>query len=123
MHPASRGAIAATTPKSVATRNERSATLCERVHARVDDVRRALVTSAPHGFQVRVAAVMGWRKERPTREKSGVEKLSVELVFAEVAMHEEEGRPDDATRVLAAFQRKQTPVIRLRDGQYLLEFE
>jgi hypothetical protein len=66
---------------------------------------------------------MGWRKERPTREKSGVEKLSVELVFAEVAMHEEEGRPDDATRVLAAFQRKQTPVIRLRDGQYLLEFE
>jgi hypothetical protein len=123
MHPASRGGALATTPKSVATRNDRPANVCERVRARVEDVRRALVKTAPHGFQCRVASVMGWRKERPTREKSGVEKLSVELVLAEVAMHEEEGRPDDATRVLAAFQRKQTPVIRLRDGQYLLEFE
>lgn len=115
--------IPAATSNAVAARNDRLASVASGVRDRVDAVRLAIHNAAPAGFQGRVAKVMGWRKERPSREHTGVEKLSVDLVLAEVAMHEEEGRPDEATKILATFQRKQTPVIRLRDGQYLLEFE
>lgn len=72
------------TSKPGPTRNDRLATVAERVRARVESVRLAIHENSPKGFQQRLSEVMGWRKERPSREQTGVEKLSVDLVLAEV---------------------------------------
>lgn len=97
--------------------------LATKVKERTERVRVAMLQNADRGFHQRVCDAMGWRRERPSREQNGAEKLSVELVFADAALHIEEGRPDAATAILAAFQQTVCPVIRLRDGQYLLELE
>lgn len=94
-------------------------------------IRSLMVASAPHGFQTRVAELMNARKERISRELGSVEKLSVELVLAEVALHRAEGRPEHADRLLAALnegepvhlQTSGALVIRLRDGQMFLDLE
>lgn len=96
-----------------------------RVGARIEAVRALMVNTAPTGFQQKVADLMEWRKERISREKQGTEKLSVELLLAEIELHREQGRDAEADALIAALtadQPRRTPVIRLRDGQYLLEF-
>lgn len=134
MHPVSRGVLPLTTQGASLRRNSssgsRTATVAarpeafrERVRERTEKVRRAVLDAALYGFNQRVASLMEWRKERLSREQNGSDRLTVELVLAEALAHEEEGRPQSAAKILEAFQRKQTPVIRLRDGQYLLEFE
>lgn len=134
MHPVSRGVPPLTTQAAALRRNScrvvgtatvavRRDTFSANVHERTEKVRQAVLDGAVYGFGQRIANLMDWRKERLSREHNGSDRLTVELVLAEAVAHEEQGRPETAAKILAAFQRKQTPVIRLRDGQYLLEFE
>ena len=95
----------------------------EKVAVRTEQVRRALFDGADYGFGQLVADTMKWRKERHSREVNGHDRLSVELVFADVLVHEARGSQDKAAQILAAFQRPLCPVIRHRDGQYFLEFD
>lgn len=116
-------AIPLATHKPVAARNPSAATVAVQVQERTERVRRAIFGGASHGFQQRVCDAMDWRKERHSSEQNGHDRLTVETVFADVLVHEADGNPDKACQILAAFQRPLSPVIRLRDGQYLLEFE
>lgn len=119
---------AAATQSSVAARNSK---LRVALAAKLDAIRSLMVTAAPRGFQQGVADLMQARKERVSREIGAVEKLSLELVLAEVALHRAEGRPEHADRLLAAinegeplhFQTAGALVIRLRDGQMFLDLE
>lgn len=100
-----------------------AATIAVQARARAERVRHAIFDGATHGFQQRVCSEMAWRRERHSREQNGHDRLTVELVFADVLVHEADGNQDTAAAILAAFQRQLSPVIRLRDGQFLLEFE
>lgn len=70
---------------------------------KIGRIRSLMRDGAPHGFQQRLAVVLDIRKERISRELQSVEKLSVELVLAEIALHREEGRREQAEQILAAF--------------------
>lgn len=90
-----------------------------------------MIGAAPHGFQIRVADLMQARKERISRELQRVEKLSVELFLAEVSLHREEGRGDEADRLLALLNEGQpirvstdrALLIRMKDGQLFLDLQ
>lgn len=97
--------------------------LAKNVAERTESVRLAIHNNSPRGFHGRVCAAMGWRAERPSREQNGAEKLSVELVLADAMLHQQEGNQDAAAEILAAFQRPLCPVIELRNGQIVMEFE
>lgn len=116
------------TPSLLASRK---ADLQVSIRGRVGRLRVAMVNNAPLGFQRRVADLMDWREQRPTREVTGVEKLSVELLLAEVELHRVEGRSAEAESLLALVNEGQAihlstdraVVIRMKDGQMLLDFE
>lgn len=69
-------------------------------------VRIRFAASGDHGFRSRVADLMGWRRERISREQNGAEKLSVELILAAAAQHDAEGHPEEADLLLGPFQRE-----------------
>lgn len=128
MSPVSRGVPPLTTQGAALRRNGHGATVAaDTVRAsvanRVEQVRGALHGASIYGFGQRVADAMGFRKERVSREQNGSDRLTVELVLAEAELHEREGRPDSAARILSTFQRRLAPVVRLRDGQWLLDLE
>jgi hypothetical protein len=90
------------TPERLATRNSRLASVAGRVAERVDAVRRALVARAPKGFAAELASLMEWRVERRGREISGVEKLSLADVAAEIEIHLAYGRQDAVDEIVTA---------------------
>ena len=92
----------ASTQSSLATRRDRLAGIASRVEPRVENVKRALVNGAGKGFASNLAAAMGWRIERRSREISGVEKLSLADVVAEVELHMSNGEQEEADAILAA---------------------
>jgi hypothetical protein len=86
-----------------ASRKEPLATLASRVERRVGNVRRALVNGAGKGFASELAASMGWRIERRSRELNGTEKLSIADVAAEIELHLTHGEQEQADAIIAAF--------------------
>jgi hypothetical protein len=134
MNPSSGRTRHASTVSAVASRNHSGASrnpeLRVSVRARVENIRAVATNVAPKGFLKRVADLMEWRKQRPTREHSGVEKYSVELLLAEIALHRAEGRTEDADRLLGLVNAGQTirlsaegaAIIRMRDGQMEFSF-
>jgi hypothetical protein len=100
------------------------------IRERIAKLRAAMVNGAPWGFQERVSSLMDWRHQRVTREVTGVEKLSVELLLAEIALHRVEGRAEEADRLLGLVNAGQTirmsadgaAIIRMRDGQMEFSF-
>lgn len=68
----------------------------------MDGVRRILVNTASRGFASDLAAAMGWRVERRSRELAGVEKLSLADVVAEIELHKSNGEEAQAEAILAA---------------------
>lgn len=98
---------------------------------RVGRIRAAMSNGAVQGFHSRVATLMDYRRERISRELGCVEKLSVELLLAVVALHREEDRPITADRLLALINEGQpirlrtngAVVIRLSDGQLFLDLQ
>ena len=74
----------------------------------VETLRSLISADAPHGFNSDIAARMGWRKERVSRELSGVEKLSVELLLAAIEAHARAGRRDMADRIIRSLLVGQT---------------
>jgi hypothetical protein len=125
---ASVAASAPATQSSVALRNQK---LRVALDEKIAKIRALMVSAAPRGFQQGVADLMDARKERISRELGEVQELSVRLVLAEVALHHAEGRPEHASRLIAALNegepvRLQTSgalVIRMRDGQMFLDLE
>ncbi|MDD1677967.1 MAG: hypothetical protein LUO93_02125 [Methanomicrobiales archaeon] len=122
------------TQGSLATRKLSLATLAGRVDGRVQSVRRCLINGACRGFASDLAAAMSWRIERRSRELSGVEKLSLADVVAEVELHLVNGEQQQADAILAAvtegFKPSAVPitsgsVIRVFDehGQLMLRVE
>jgi hypothetical protein len=88
------------TQGSDADRTQRRASGRDSIERRVENIRALLASEAPRGFGIETASRMGWRKERIYRELSGVEKLSVSLLLAEVELHREHGRADVADRLI-----------------------
>ena len=91
------------TQSSLATRSERLANLASGVGRRVENVRRSLVNGAGRGFASELAATMGWRIERRSRELNGTEKLSLADVTAEIELHLINGEQESADTIIAAF--------------------
>ncbi len=88
---------------SAGGRQEGAANFPEFVANKVATVARLLSSLAPHGFCQRVAALMGWKRtERRSREVSGVERLSLDTVLAELHVHAEEGRQEAVDQLVAA---------------------
>lgn len=77
-------------------------TIRETVSARVERIRMALVSTSEYGFAVNLAATMGWRPERRSRELSGTDGLSVSTVYAEIALHQERGDQIAVDQITAA---------------------
>jgi len=65
-------------------------------------VRRALASAAGKGFASDLAAAMGWRIERRSRELGGVEKLSLADVVGEIELHLTNGEQEAADSIVAA---------------------
>jgi len=94
---------AASGPESrSASRSELLAKVASRSGVRVENVRRALVRAAGKGFASDLAAAMGWRIERRSRELGGVEKLSLADVVGEIELHLTNGDPAAADSIIAA---------------------
>lgn len=115
----------------VASRTDRHATLAAAVEAKVEIIRTLLAAEAIPGSQSEVASRMEWRRERVSREIQGVEKLSVALFLAAIAIHRQEGRGETADRLLSAINEGQpvklktngAVVIRMADGQMFLDLQ
>lgn len=79
---------------------------------------------APKGFGSRLAGLLGWRVERRSRELSGVEKLSLADVIAEIELHADEGRQEAADAIVAAlFEGVKTATVPLHAGSVIRVFD
>lgn len=128
MRGSSAPALPASTQGLLAARNasraDRPATLASRVAGKVESVRLALVMRAPKGFGSRLAGLLGWRVERRSRELSGVEKLSLADVIAEIELHADEGRQEAADAIVAAlFEGVKTATVPLHAGSVIRVFD
>lgn len=136
MNPVSARRRSPSTVRPVASHSGRrslatGSTLELRVNERVARLRVRMIQLAPVGFQKRVADGMRWRKQRPTRGVTGVEKLSVPLFLAELELHREEGRTEAASELVGIVAEGQTirlaadhgASIRMSGGQLLLDLE
>lgn len=83
-------------------RQEGAANFSEFIATKVSTIARLLSNWAPRGFCSRIATLMGWRAERRSREISGVERLSLDTVLAELHVHAQEGRQDAVDQMVAA---------------------
>lgn len=91
----------ASTQESLATGKKPVARIADRVESRVGNVRRALVNGAAHGFATELAAEMGWRIERRSRELNSRD-LSLAGVAAEIELHLKRGEQEEADAIIAA---------------------
>ena len=118
------------TQGSVASRKEPRATLCVRVEAIDEALRREIVARLRQTMRAQICESLGWRPERISRELGRVEKLSTALVTAVVETLHDANLVEDADAILSLFashrskiQTTGAVVIEMKNGQLVFNFE